>query len=66
MGHPARLRRPGPRSALRHPALWLAVLVLVGIYGGYFGAGVGIIALAVLGVGFHEPLPVVSTYSRTR
>jgi hypothetical protein len=37
---------------------WLVVPVLaVSIYGGYFGAGLGIMLLAVLGIVLHEPLP---------
>jgi hypothetical protein len=37
---------------------WLIVPVLaVSIYGGYFGAGLGIMLLAVLGIVLHEPLP---------
>jgi len=37
---------------------WLVVPVLVvSIYGGYFGAGLGIMLLAVLGIVLHESLP---------
>jgi uncharacterized membrane protein YfcA len=37
---------------------WLVVPVLaVSIYGGYFGAGLGIMLLAVLGIVLQEPLP---------
>lgn len=46
--------RPGPRWA------WVVVMVVVGAYGGYFGAGVGVIALAVLSVRHVEPLPVTN------
>jgi uncharacterized membrane protein YfcA len=36
---------------------WLVVpVVLVSVYGGYFGAGLGIMLLAVLGIVLHEPL----------
>lgn len=39
----------------RHSALALAVQFLVGVYGGYFGAGIGILMLAVLGfLGFSD------------
>ncbi len=46
--------RPGPRWA------WVVAMVVVGAYGGYFGAGVGIIALAILSVRHVEPLPVTN------
>jgi uncharacterized membrane protein YfcA len=36
------------------------LMVLVGVYGGYFGAGVGIIALAILAVRASEPLAVTN------
>lgn len=38
---------PGPR----HHAVWVAILVQIGVavYGGYFGAGIGILMLASLG-----------------
>lgn len=39
---------------------WAVVAVLLGVYGGYFGAGVGIIALAALGLERVEPLPVTN------
>ena len=41
----------------RHPAVWVAVLVQIGVavYGGYFGAGIGILMLASLGfIGLHD------------
>lgn len=42
-------------------ALPLAVAVtLVGVYGGYFGAGAGVLMLAVLSVSATEPLPVTN------
>ena len=42
-----------------HPdSVWLLVPIgVVSIYGGYFGAGLGIMLLAVLGIVLHEPLP---------
>ncbi|GAA1725281.1 sulfite exporter TauE/SafE family protein [Aeromicrobium alkaliterrae] len=45
---------PGPR--------WTGplLMVLVGVYGGYFGAGVGIIALAILAVRHSEPLAITN------
>ncbi|PXY27137.1 sulfite exporter TauE/SafE family protein [Prauserella muralis] len=48
--------RGGPPSAL---PLALAVLV-VAVYGGYFGAGAGVLMLAVLSVSATEPLPVTN------
>ncbi|PXY24264.1 sulfite exporter TauE/SafE family protein [Prauserella flavalba] len=48
--------RRGPRSAL---PVALAVL-LVGVYGGYFGAGAGVLMLAVLSVSVTEPLPITN------
>jgi len=51
---------PTPGAALVDPPA-LGVLVFVaGVYGGYFGAGLGIMLLAVLGVVLHEPLPRVN------
>jgi hypothetical protein len=35
-------------------------VLLVGIYGGYFGAGAGVIMLAVLSLETLEPLPVTN------
>ncbi len=37
---------------------WALAVVLTGAYAGYFGAGAGIIMLAVLSLRHHEPLPV--------
>lgn len=39
---------------------WAAVVFVIGVYGGYFGAGVGIIALAVLALERTEPLAVTN------
>ncbi len=54
--------RPGPIDA--DPAHWnLALLVTVfagAVYGGFFGAGLGIILLAVLGLFSSEPLAKVN------
>lgn len=47
----------GTPTAAWKPAL---VIVLVGVYGGYFGAGAGIIMLAVLSVQHLEPLAVTN------
>ena len=44
----------------RRRAFWAAAVLLVSIYGGYFGAGVGILALAVLALERSEPLAVTN------
>lgn len=41
------------------------VLLLVGVYGGYFGAGVGVILLAVLSLRRDEPLAVTNAIKNT-
>ncbi|MBK1786769.1 sulfite exporter TauE/SafE family protein [Prauserella cavernicola] len=48
--------RTGPPSLL---PLGVSV-ALVGVYGGYFGAGAGVLMLAVLSVSATEPLPVTN------
>jgi uncharacterized protein len=53
--------RSGPSPAGARRALgWAAVVFVLGIYGGYFGAGVGIIALAALALERSEPLAVTN------
>lgn len=42
------------------PGVWPTVLLATGAYGGYFGAGVGVIALAVLSLRAVEPLAVTN------
>ena len=55
IGVPAASPRHVPRTA--HDPTWLPVPVFAtAIYGGYFGAGLGIMLLAVLGLFLHEPL----------
>jgi uncharacterized protein len=45
------------REVPEHGAAWVWVLVLLtGVYGGYFGAAQGVILMAVLGVGLQESL----------
>lgn len=39
---------------------WAAAVLVLGVYGGYFGAGVGVIALAVLALERIEPLAVTN------
>ncbi len=45
------------REVPEHGAAWVWVLVLLsGVYGGYFGAAQGVILMAVLGVGLQETM----------
>ena len=56
-------RRPTTAGASfdRHGRwLWPTVIVLVGVYAGYFGAGAGIILLAVLSLRHAEAFPVTN------
>lgn len=53
---PERERGDGRRRAIG----WGLVVLLLGVYGGYFGAGVGIIALAALALERVEPLAVTN------
>jgi uncharacterized membrane protein YfcA len=48
-----------PVDETHHPdPAWLILpVLLVSVYGGYFGAGLGIMLLAVLGIVLHESLP---------
>lgn len=63
-----RLRRIAVRRAValgrqrptRMTVAGTTLILLVGVYGGYFGAGVGIILLAVLAVQTTEPLAVTN------
>lgn len=48
------------RRRLPRVAGYALLIVAIGVYGGYFGAGVGIILLAVLAVTSHEPLAVTN------
>lgn len=52
-------RAPGPESARPTFPLTCAVL-LVGLYGGYFGAAAGVLMLAVLSLSAAEPLAVTN------
>jgi uncharacterized protein len=56
MSRQASRQRHGVRRALG----WGSVVLLLGVYGGYFGAGVGIIALAALALERVEPLAVTN------
>ena len=55
------LRRVGERRRPHHggPLVWLLVL-LIGVYGGYLGAGQGVLLIAVLGLGLDETLQRVN------
>jgi uncharacterized membrane protein YfcA len=60
------VERREQRVGERHdPTARLGVLALAGVftaavYGGYFGAGIGVILLAILGVVLDDPLPSVN------
>jgi hypothetical protein len=45
-----------PSGAIRDPAWVVVPVFVVSIYGGYFGAGLGIMLLAVLGIVLHDTL----------
>ena len=53
------LRRWAGHKSLPAVAVGVAVL-LIGVYGGYFGAAAGVLMLAVLSVAATEPLPVTN------
>jgi uncharacterized membrane protein YfcA len=49
---------PAPRESMSRPTAVFAALT--GVYGGYFGAGSGVMMVAVLGLGLDLPLRVVN------
>ncbi len=51
-----RIGMPVDAGTALDPRWLVAPVVLVSAYGGYFGAGLGIMLLAVLGLVLHEPL----------
>jgi uncharacterized protein len=55
------MRRLGERRRPHHggPLVWLLVLA-IGVYGGYLGAGQGVLLIAVLGLGLDETLQRVN------
>lgn len=53
------LRRWAGHRSMSAPVLAVAIL-LIGVYGGYFGAAAGVLMLAVLSVAATEPLPVTN------
>lgn len=57
----------GSTTPTRHTA-GLALLLIVGaaaVYGGYFGAGLGIMLLAALGIALDDPLPQINSLKST-
>ena len=50
----ARLRRQEDAGAQRDPAWLYVALFLATVYGGYFGGALGVVLVAVLGVGLHR------------
>lgn len=52
--------RGGTRASTASTLPLAVAVVLVGVYGGYFGAGAGVLMLAVLSVSATEPLPVTN------
>ena len=55
--------RSGSRSSgdgIHRRLMWGLVVLALGVYGGYFGAGVGIIALAAMALERTEPLAVTN------
>jgi uncharacterized membrane protein YfcA len=57
----------GPAGELeRHDPPWLMVpIFVVSVYGGYFGAGLGIMMLAILGIVLHEALNRLNALKQT-
>jgi hypothetical protein len=54
----ARAAVAGERAGAQPAPLWLSPLVVAGaIYGGFFGAGMSVVILAVLGLALGDPLP---------
>jgi uncharacterized membrane protein YfcA len=57
----ARRRDEGSAPTDATPVVVMAMVFPAAIYGGYFGAGLGIVLLAVLGLLLHDPLPHVNS-----
>jgi uncharacterized protein len=55
----ARVKPPATAPAHGSPSL-LALVYLTGVYGGYFGAGQGVLLIALLGIGLSESLQRVN------
>jgi uncharacterized membrane protein YfcA len=56
----ARSESWGSIRGMQRKLMWGMVVLALGIYGGYFGAGVGIIALAAMALERNEPLAVTN------
>ena len=57
----ARRARLGVDGAPAHGSVWLWLVILVtGVYGGYFGAAQGVLLVAILGIGLVEALPRIN------
>ncbi|MFJ6084945.1 sulfite exporter TauE/SafE family protein [Streptomyces sp. NPDC092369] len=53
-------RREGKADGARRQLPLVCAVLLVGLYGGYFGAAAGVLMLAVLSLSANEPLPVTN------
>ena len=53
-------RQVGGRHLARTGLVFLVVVLLAAIYGGYFGAGAGVLVLAMLSMSSRESLPIVN------
>jgi hypothetical protein len=49
-------RRNGNNSEMENEALSVISVGIASVYGGYFGAGLGVITMAVLGLALHDTL----------
>ncbi len=57
----ARRARLGVGAAPAHGSLWLWLMILLtGVYGGYFGAAQGVLLVAILSIGLVEELPRIN------
>jgi len=57
----ARRAQLGVGARPAHGSLWLWLMVLLtGVYGGYFGAAQGVLLLAIMGIGLVEELPRIN------
>ena len=57
----ARRERTGDHPSGETGSWWVWPLVLLtGVYGGYFGAAQGVLLIAILGLGLSDPLPRVN------
>ena len=61
----SRRRELTQASRRDHPIALLAAVFAGAVYGGYFGAGLGIMLLAVLGLALDDPLPRINSLKTT-